>query len=115
MEKLTTIGRGAFVGTPLTQLGNMDSLTTIGDSAFQGCEHLNSVHLPNTLKNVGIYAFEDCPLGDLTVRSGANFECRCVDLANRIKKSRDARVELEGPRSTPFPRVWEKNANRVFK
>ena len=86
MRSLTLIGEGAFYKTLITQLGNMDSLTTIGDSAFQGCERLNSVHLPNTLKNVGKDAFEGCPLGDLTVQSGANFECRCANLANRLRQ-----------------------------
>ena len=91
MSRLTQIGPGAFYKTLLTQLGNMDSLTTIGDSAFQGCERLNSVHLPNTLKNVGKYAFEGCPLGDLTVQSGANFECRCDNLANRLRQLNEHR------------------------
>ena len=86
MRSLTTIGEWAFRGTPLTKLGNMDSLTTIGDCAFERCERLNSVHLPKTLENVGGLAFEGCPLGDLTVQSGANFECRCANLANRLRQ-----------------------------
>jgi hypothetical protein len=47
--------------------------------------HLEIVHLPKTLESVGKDAFENCPLGDLTVDSGANFECRCADLANRLR------------------------------
>ncbi len=47
--------------------------------------------LPETLKNVGTDAFEGCPLGDLTVQSGANFECRCDNLANRLRQLNEHR------------------------
>ena len=107
LSSLKTIGRNAFLGTPLTQLGNLSSLKTIGDFAFSWTQikqlgdmrnlttigenaffgtPLKIVHLPNTLKTVGEDAFENCPLGDLTVQPGANFECRCANLANRLRQ-----------------------------
>ena len=64
----------------------MPKLTLIGNFAFAECMHLDIVHLPKTLKSVGKYAFENCPLHDLTIQSGANFECRCANLANRLRQ-----------------------------
>ena len=71
--------------TQLTQLGDLEALTTIGEGAFEDCTHLEIVHLPRTLAYVGEGAFENCPLGDLTVQSGANFECRCANLAKGLQ------------------------------
>ena len=93
MSRLTQIGPGAFYKTLLTQLGNMDSLTTIGGWAFQDCEHLNSVHLPNTLKNVGKDAFDGCPLGQLSVEPGAEFVCECTSLASKLQALDNVHVD----------------------
>ena len=109
MAALTEIGNDAFEGTPLTQLGNLSSLTTIGDfaffktpleklvtipllttigyRAFEGCEQLEIVHLPRALKFVEKDAFLNCPLGHLTVEPGINFECRCANLTNMLRRT----------------------------
>jgi len=55
------IGKGAFVNN--TQLTNIDfelncsNLTTIGISAFEGCEGLTSVHIPEKVNDIGQNAF----------------------------------------------------------
>ena len=46
------------VGCKSTLIPN--SVTTIGESAFSGCEGLTSVTIPNSVTSIGDWAFEDC-------------------------------------------------------
>ena len=46
------------VGCKSTLIPN--SVTTIGKSAFSGCEGLTSVTIPNSVTSIGDWAFEDC-------------------------------------------------------
>ena len=39
-----------------------DSLTSIGEGAFEGCSALTTVTLPDSLTAIGDGAFCDCPL-----------------------------------------------------
>ena len=63
--------------------GNTYTVTEIGNYAFQACEMLESVTIPNTVKKVGIYAFAACTkLLDIAfpesledVMGGALYEC----------------------------------------
>ena len=87
LSALKTIGKMAFEDTRLTQLCTIPLLTTIGESAFEGCEQLEIVHLPKALKFVDKDAFLKCPLGHLTVQPGINFECRCANLTNMLRRT----------------------------
>ena len=86
MPELTFIGEHAFAGTPLAQLGDMPKLTTIDERAFANCRSLSVVRLPNTLKEVGRDAFINGQIGELTVEPGADFVCKCVHLAKRLRE-----------------------------
>ena len=103
MPLLKTIGESAFALTSLAQIGDMRSLKTIGNNAFADCRNLSGVRLPKTLTHVGRDAFipnidNNTELtGDFAVEPGANFVCKCVHLAQKLRKSRDVSVELEGP------------------
>ncbi len=59
---ITSIGKEAFRGyynlTNVTISGV--TLTEIGDSAFSGCNKLEKITLPNSLKRIGSYAFNQC-------------------------------------------------------
>ena len=62
-ETLTSIGDGAFVGcNDLTTVTLPDSLESIGKLAFYGCASLTTVNFGDAskLKYIGEYAFSDC-------------------------------------------------------
>lgn len=58
---LTKVFLGAYDGGAETQLGE-SSLETIGDSAFNGCSSLKEITVPETVKNIGSYAFQNSGL-----------------------------------------------------
>ena len=52
-NSVTTIGEGAFYGCDsLTSINIPDSVTTIGDSAFNGCSSLTSITIPNSVVTI---------------------------------------------------------------
>lgn len=90
---LTTIGEkafaGAFTSRPSSESNKLDlssatALTTIGASAFEDCENLTGLVLPNTLTAIGNSAFKSCdnltgtltlPAVLKTIGSEAFFDC----------------------------------------
>ena len=60
-DSVTLIGDLAFDGcSSLTSVTIPDSVTSIGDSAFYGCTSLKSVTIPSSVPSIGSYAFCDC-------------------------------------------------------
>ena len=47
-------------GTEVTDLVIPESITSIGNYAFEGCSGLTNVTIPNTVTSIGDNAFEDC-------------------------------------------------------
>ena len=46
--------------TEITNLIIPNSVTSIGESAFQGCSSLTSVTIPNSVTSIGYWAFSEC-------------------------------------------------------
>lgn len=60
-NSVTTIGQWAFRGCQnLTSIDIPNSVTTIGGCAFHNCQNLTSVDLPNSVTTIGHMAFRDC-------------------------------------------------------
>lgn len=59
-KKVTSIGIGAFSGAGLKSLTLPNSVKSIGNYAFEECASLKSVKLPVSVKTIGDYAFEGC-------------------------------------------------------
>ena len=60
-DSVTLIGDGAFQGcSSLTSVSIGNSVTNIGGSAFSGCAGLTSIEIPDSVTSIGWSAFEDC-------------------------------------------------------
>ena len=60
-NSVTSIGDGAFEHcTGLTSVTIPNSVTSIGDGAFEHCTGLTSVTIPNSVTSIGDEAFRDC-------------------------------------------------------
>ena len=60
-NSVTTIGEGAFSGCDsLTSINISNSVTTIGEGAFSGCNSLTSINIPNSVTTIGEDAFASC-------------------------------------------------------
>ena len=60
-NSVTTVGEGAFNGcSGLTSVTIPDSVISIGNQAFNGCSGLTSVTIPNFVTTIGYRAFAGC-------------------------------------------------------
>ena len=60
-NSVTSIGNNAFdICSGLTSVTIGNSVTSIGYSAFNGCSGLTSITIPNSVTSIGERAFQDC-------------------------------------------------------
>ena len=60
-NSVTTIGEGAFCGCDsFTNINIPNSVTTIGKFAFSDCDSLTSINIPNSVTTIGDWAFAGC-------------------------------------------------------
>lgn len=60
LDKVETIGNGAFQRTAVSTLELPEGLKAIGDHAFDSCYDLYDISLPSTLQSIGTMAFFEC-------------------------------------------------------
>ena len=70
-NSVTSIGDGAFDGCEgLTSVTIPNSVTSIGEDAFYGCTGLTSITIPNSVTSIGEWAFDGCKgLTSMTVEA----------------------------------------------
>lgn len=61
-ESVTTIGAFAFSGSNLKKINLSANLQTIGVNSFSGCNKLKNISIPNSVKKIEQYAFQDNPI-----------------------------------------------------
>ncbi len=62
------IANDAFTGTNITSITIDDSVTTIGNNAFNSCKNLTEVVIPDSVTSIGRYAFQYCEgLTEITI------------------------------------------------
>ena len=81
----------------LKKVGDMSNLEEIRKCAFCECNSLQKICLPNTLKHVGDDAFKGCPLEELSVEPGAQFDCYCENLASKLRLLKGVNVTGDRP------------------
>lgn len=59
-EGVTTVGNRAFTGTSVETLTLPDTLTRVGEYAFNGCNNLKSVYIPQNVVRIERDAFSFC-------------------------------------------------------
>ena len=69
-QSVTSIGDRAFDGcSALTTLSLGEKIKTIGNYAFENCTSLTGVNIPQSVTSIGYYAFEGCThLNPLTIK-----------------------------------------------
>ena len=89
-NSVTSIGEWAFNGrTSLTSIQIPNSVTSIGDSAFYYCDSLTSIEIPNSVTSIGYEAFAYCNsltsvvIGNSVTSIGDWAFKNCSSLSNR--------------------------------
>ena len=90
-NSVTNIGDSAFFGCEsLDSIVIPDSVTNIGDSAFFGCKSLGSIVIPNSVTNIGNRAFRGCTylqsivIPDSVTSIGDNTFSYCLSLQSIV-------------------------------
>lgn len=81
------IGRSAFRENSMTSVTLPDTVSFLGDYAFDSCTSLQSINIPKSLKRLGYWTFFECTslssvsFSEGLVSIGSGVFCRCTSLA----------------------------------
>ena len=74
-SSVTSIGNSAFNGCSSLQSINIpNNVTSIGDSAFYGCSSLQSITIPSSVTSIGDSAFNGCSIYFAEIKSSAEIK-----------------------------------------
>lgn len=59
-DALQTLGSNAFAGTAITEIAVPQTITALENNVFSGCQQLQKVTLPPTLRTIGSSTFQNC-------------------------------------------------------
>ena len=93
-EGLEEIGSNAFSGSKITELSFPSTLRKIGEKAFYGCSQLQGeLVITKGITNIGISAFDDTNLFQITVKAENLAESPCIcRTAERLKVGAQVRI-----------------------
>lgn len=69
-EGVTSIGANAFAFSQVRSVSIPDTVTRMGECAFEGCLRLTEVVIPSSLKEIPSSAFEECGLKSIVIPEG---------------------------------------------
>ncbi|MCL2811270.1 MAG: leucine-rich repeat domain-containing protein [Clostridia bacterium] len=73
-EQFAIIGAYAFANSNLEYVDLFDTITTIGEGAFQNCVNLTEINLPDTIISIGPNAFEGSGITSVLIPPNAQAE-----------------------------------------
>ena len=94
---IETANNTLIVGCKNTTIPN--SVTAIGNFAFEGCEGLTGIDIPNSVTHIGWYAFYDCEgltsivIPNSVTEIGAEAFEWCIELTNIVVESGNPRYD----------------------
>ena len=65
--EVKSIGMAGFFDCMITSITLPNSITTIGQQAFEGCINLSSISIPNSVSSIGLHAFSNSGLTSITI------------------------------------------------
>ena len=95
LDTMTSIGSSAFLGcSSLTEISLPNSITEIGRSAFEDCTSLTSVEIPDSVISIDSYAFDGC-----TSLSSVTLSKNLQNIGMRVFNNCMQMEEIEIPKS----------------